>query len=105
MRLRIGLPIASAALQPNIRSAATFQVMMIPSRSRLTNASGALSSTSRVRASLWRSARSRCSAVPVSTPMRSSNREINNPTTTGVPTARSQRTTGLAGSWITSSTA
>ena len=35
-----GLPIASAGGQPNMRSAAAFQARMIPSRSRVMNASG-----------------------------------------------------------------
>ena len=49
------------AVQPNIRSAAMFQVRITPSASSVTNASGALSSTRRVRASLSRSSRARSS--------------------------------------------
>ena len=95
---RIVLPAASSIVQPNIRSAAAFHVVMWPSRSSVMNASGAVSRTSRVRSSELRSS-SACSWIP---PRR---REIRMPATTGVPTASSQRTTTMSGSWIASTTA
>ena len=49
---RIGTPTASEALQPKSRSAALFQAVITPSRSSVMKASGAPSSTRRVRASL-----------------------------------------------------
>ena len=59
---RSGLPIASAADQPNSRSAAVFQAVTSPVRPSIaTNASGAVSSSSRMRDSLWRSSRVRAS--------------------------------------------
>ena len=100
---RIGLPTASAVDQPNTRSAAAFQVMMIPSASSVMKASGALSSTSRVRVSLWRSSPARCSAWTASERRLASSREMSSPMTSGVPTARIQRDTGLAWSSSTSS--
>ena len=103
--VRIGSPIASAAVQPNIRSAARFQLRMMPSASSVTNASGALSSTSRVRASLSRSSRARSLGLGAPARSRSSMRETSRPATSGVPTPSSQRTAGLGGSWSASTTA
>jgi hypothetical protein len=91
-------PIASPFVQPKTRSAATFQVLMSPSRSSVTNASGAVSSTSRVRSSELRASRA-CSCS------RPSSREIRRPATSGVPTASSQLTTALSASWMASTTA
>ena len=102
---RMVVPIASSDGQPSIRSAAAFQLRITPSRSSVTNASGALSSTSRVRASLCLSSASRSSARSAAARRRSSIREISRPAISGVPTASSQRIAGLIGSWIASTTA
>ena len=95
---RIVLPIASVAVQPKSRPAAAFQLRITPSRSREMKASGAVSSTSRVRAS------ERSSSWARSLNRRSSE-EIRSPASSGVPTASSQRTIALSGSWIASTTA
>ncbi len=78
---------------------------MIPSRSSVTKASGELSSTSRVRASLCRSARALSAVSSCCARTRSSMREIRSPAISGVPTASSQRMAGLSASWIASTTA
>ena len=59
-------PTTSPAGQPNMRSAAAFQVVTRPSLSIARKASGALSSTSRVRDSLRLSSRPRASAAAAS---------------------------------------
>ena len=64
------------------------------------NASGALSSTRRVRASVWRSSSARRAASTFSARSRLSSREIRMPTIAGVPTASSQRVTALG--WFSS---
>ena len=95
---RMVLPIASLEVQPKRRSAAEFQLRITPSRSRVMKASGAVSSTSRVRAS------ERASSWARSLNRRSSD-EISRPASSGVPTASSQRTIALSGSWIASTIA
>ena len=95
---RIVLPIASVAVQPKSRSAAAFQLMMTPSLSSVMNASGAVSTTSRVRTS----ERSSCSARSLS---QRRSEEMSSPASRGVPTASSQRTIGLSGLWIASTIA
>ena len=86
---RIFCPTASSLVQPNMRSAAAFHVVMHPSRSSVMNASGAVSSTSRVRSSDALSSSAWCW-------MPASRREIRIPATAGVPTASSQSTTTMS---------
>ena len=95
---RIVLPIASLADQPKRRSAAAFQPRITPSLSSVMKASGAVSSTSRVRAS------ERSSSWARSLKRRNSE-EIRRPASSGVPTASNQRTIALSGSWIASTIA
>jgi hypothetical protein len=86
---RMLLPSASRSLQPNSCSAAAFHLVMYPSRSSVMNASGAVSSTSRVRSS-------DCSSSCECSCTRLSSCRIRTPATSGVPTASSQRTTTLS---------
>ncbi len=67
--------------------------------------SGALSTIARVRASLSRSPCSWRAVAAASLRRRSSSVEIIRPATPGVPIASTQRTSGLDGSWIASTTA
>ena len=104
IRLRSGLPIASAAGQPNRRSAAVFQAV--------TSACAAVDRHERVGRgveeepdaglALAQLARARLRGGGLA-PDPASRRAIRSPVTAGVPTASGQRSSGP--SWITSTTA
>ena len=81
-----------------------FQAVTSPVRPSIaTNASGAVSSSIRMRASLWRRSRVRASVAAASRLIPASRRAISSPVTAGVPTTSSHRRSGP--SWITSTTA